>query len=457
MQRWIVFLTLVAALPGAMAQGWSQAYEKGLAEAKAGNWGEARKAFKQAGAYRAEDYAGATNLPGPATERRQWRNGSAYSPNGLAAYSSYREGSAMSGAARTEKLGSAAAELEALQAKGQFSPESFYYLNSIYNTLGDTEKRVKLDERFSANRDKVNFKVDTEPLAPEEIAAVNQMMSQSAPVVTQPPVTTPPGTNPPGTNPPGNPTVNPRPGINPPTALGTRVPIIGNKFALVIGNTASKLPGAEVAFSSDDAQKVREALVMHAGYAEENIDLVLNATAAQIMASAKAIADRIPNDATVFIYFSGAGVNLDGKDYLAGVDSEVATDSSTMAGKGQLLKLFTDKGAKVFSFFQVNRPIVGGQYFGKEVPLFGRISHCQATMPGEMVYGYVREGRTIGLFTDALVSSLSEFHTNQVPILEFGWQVFYRMRRGGTGNDGGGSRQTPTLPVVTNLASNAVF
>jgi hypothetical protein len=239
--------------------------------------------------------------------------------------------------------------------------------------------------------------------------------------------------------------------------LGTRVPILGSKFALIIGNSATKLSEGGIPFASDDAQKLREALVMHAGYAEENVDLVLNGTADQIMKSAKAIADRIPQDATVFIYYSGAGVNIDGKDYLAGVDTASATDTGTMAAKGQLFKFFTDKGAKVFSFFQVNRPIVNGQYFGKEVPLFGRIAQCQATMPGDSVYGYVREGRTIGLFTDALVSSLSEFHTNQVPILEFGWQVFDKIRRGGTGNNGGGSRQTPTLPVVTNLASDAVF
>jgi hypothetical protein len=454
MQRtWWVVLSLAFLATSVCAQGWSQEYEKGLAEAKAGNWQAARAAFKQAAAYRTEDFSGPTNLPGPATERRQWRNGAPYSPNFLSAYSAYRIGTGMSGSARSEQYRTSAAELEALLAKGQFSPESFYYLNSIYLTLGETEKRVKLDESFTANRAKISFKVDTEPLAPEEIAAVQEMMNQAAPVVTQPPVTTPPGVTPPGVAP----VTPPRPGVGVPAALGTRVQIIGNKYALVIGNSASKIPGLEVPFSSDDAQRVREALVTSAGYADENVDLVLNATAAQIMASAKALSERIPNDATVLIYFSGAGVNLDGKDYLAGVDTELATDSSTMASKGQIFKLFNDKGAKVFSFFQVNRPIVAGQYFGKEVPLYGRLSQMQATTQGEVVYGFARNGGSTGLFTDSFVASLNEFHTNQVPILEFGWQLFYRMRRGGTGSEGGGSRQTPTLPVVTNLASNAVF
>ena len=42
--------------------------------------------FQQAAAYRPEDVAVATTLPGPVTEPRRWRNGSPYSPNFLAAY-----------------------------------------------------------------------------------------------------------------------------------------------------------------------------------------------------------------------------------------------------------------------------------------------------------------------------------------------------------------------------------
>jgi len=456
--RFSVLTTLVLMVGLAFGQGWSQAYEKGLAEAKAGNWASARASFKQAAAYRTEDVPNPTNLPGPATERRQWRNGAPYSPNFLSAYSAYRIGAGMAGNARAEQFRTAASEMEALLAKGQLSAESFYYLNAIYVALGDTEKRVKLDERFSASAGKLNFKVDTEPLAPEEVSAVAEMMSQAAPVVTQPPITTPPGVTNPG-NPPSNPPALPsNPGTIGTPGLGTRVPIVGSKYALVIGNSESKIANMAVPFSSEDAQRVREGLAMNAGYPEENIDLVLNATASQIMASARAMAERISNDATIFIYFSGTGVNIDGKDYLAGVDSESATDSSSMVAKGELLKVFMDKGARVFSFFQVHRTMTSpGRYFGMEVPLFGRLAQAQATMPGEMVHSFVKDGRTVGIYTDALVASLQEFRTNQVPILEFGWQVFYRMRRGGAGNDGGGSRQTPTLPVVTNLASNAVF
>lgn len=447
----MVFCVFALLAPLGLGQSWSQAYENGLEAARAGKWADARQAFKQAAAYRTEDYSGATNLPGPATERRVWRNGAPYSPNFLAAYAAYREAGGMSGNSKTEGLQAAAVEFETLHSKGQYSPESFFFLNYIYTTLADTEKRMKLDERFTTVRNKVNFKVDTEVLAPEENAAIANMMGNAAPP------TRPTPTNP---NPtvPGNTVVSPN-AVNPITApsFGTRVLPLATKYALVIGNSEGKIPGAALSFSSDDAQKVREALVMSAGYPEQNVDLVLNATASQILASAKALSERIPENATVFIYFSGAGVNIDGKDYLAGVDSESATDSSSMASKADIFRLFMSKGAKVFSFFQVNRPTTAGRFFGMEVPLFGYIAQGQATMPGDNVYSVVKNGKTIGIFTEALVSTLAEFHTNQVPILEFGWQLFYRIRRGDTGSTGGSSRQTPTLPVLTNMAADAKF
>jgi hypothetical protein len=446
---------LMAALfaPTVLAQGWSQAYEAALEAARGGNWPEARASFKQAAAYRTEDFSGPTNLPGPATERRQWRGGAPYSPNFLAAYSAYRIGESASGTARSENLRAAANEFEALHAKGQFSPESFYFLNLIYTSLGSTEARMKLDERFAELRGKVNFKVDTEVVAPEERTAVEDMMGRLGPVVQPPDV---PGGTPP-TGPPATGGTIPLPGTGATPSLGMRVPQIGSKFALLIGNSESRIAGQSVAFSSDDAHRVREALTMSAGYPEENIDLIQNATAAQMLASAKALAERVPKGGVVFLYFSGVGVNLDGKDYFAGVDTESATDSATMAAKAEIYRLFMAKGATVFAFFQVNRPVSNGRYFGQEVPLFGSASQAQATMPGESVHSYVRDGRPVGIFTDALVSTLNEIRSNQVPILEFGWQLFYRMRRGGTGSDGGGSRQTPTLPVLTYMASDAKF
>lgn len=444
------FAALLA--PICFSQGWSQAYDSALGSARTGKWTEARTAFKQAAAYRTEDVSGPTNLPGPATERRLWRGGASYSPNFLAAYSAYREATTASATDRGNLFRTAASEMEALHAKNQLSAESFYFLNLMYTALGDTEKRLKLDERFATMRNQITFKVDTEPITPEENAAVSEMMGRGTPIV-QPGVG--PGIRPPLIGPPGT---GITPGtVLPPAGLGTRVPVIGTKFALIIGNSESKIAGAAVGFSSDDAQRVREALSLSAGYPEENIDLVLNATAAQILTSARALAERVPKDGTVLIYFSGAGANLGGRDYIAGIDSENATDAASMVSKAELYRLFTAKGANIFAFFQANRPIVGGHYFGKEIPLFGSVSQCQATMPGETVNAYVRDGRTVGIYTDAFVNALNEMHSNQVPILEFGWQLFYRLRRGGTGIDGGSSRQTPTLPVFTYMAADAKF
>lgn len=453
LRSWMTGLVLALAACAAFGQSWSQAYDKGLAEGRAGRWADARLAFKQAAAYRTEDYAGPTTLPGPVTERRLWRNGAAYSPNFLAAYSAYRLGGGLAGSAQSEQFRTAAAEFEALLAKNQQSPEAYYFLNFIYTSLGDSENRIKLDERFSASRDRLGWKVDAELLTPEEVAAVAQLMGRSAPPVIVPGGTTPPVVTPPVVRP-GNPTV---PTVTPPPTLGTRVPTIATKFALIVGNGASRIPGQSISFASDDAQRVREALVMSAGYPEENVDVVINATAAQIMASARALAERLPQDGTIFIYFSGAGVNIDGKDYLAGVDTELTTDTSTMLAKSAVYQLFERKGAQIFSFFQVNRPTVNGRYFGMEVPPYGRIAQCQATLPNSSVYSHVSNGKTVGLYTDAFVATINEFRTNQIPILEFGWQLFYRIRRSGTGNDVGSSRQTPTLPVLTNLASDAVF
>src|ERR1044072_9589076 len=117
-----VFFVVVFALLGAMAsaQSWMASYENGLKAARKGNGGAPRAAFQEAIAMRPEDTGNATRLPGPVTERRNWRNGAAYSPNFLAAYSEYRVGLA---AATMEDakphFQTAASEFEAHITKGQ--------------------------------------------------------------------------------------------------------------------------------------------------------------------------------------------------------------------------------------------------------------------------------------------------------------------------------------------------
>ncbi len=442
---WMVGLVCAAAI--APAQSWMSSYDTGLASAKKGDWASARTAFKQAIAYRTEDFSKATILPGPATERRVWRNGVPYSPNFLAAYSAFKLGSAEKDAtARNKAFAEAATELEALLAKQQNSYETFFVLNAIYAQGDNNAKRIQLEEKLTQVSGQLTWKVDVEPMSPEEISLVAQMTGRDI-------------------NQPGIPTVDPNAGGTPSSTgnapmlsnSGIRVPINSNKYALIIGNSESKLESLKIASGADDAQHVRESLMANAGYGEQNIDLVINATAQQIRASVKAMADRVSEDATVFIFFSGVGANLDGKDFIAGVDTESATDSSSMVAKKEIYAMFSAKGARIFAFFQANRPVVNGRYFGAEVPMNGNIAQMQSTIPGATVQSYTRNGKERGVFADSLAATLGDFRSNRIPIQEFGWQVFYRIRRGGTGSIGGGSQQTPTLPVLIGLAFDARF
>jgi len=453
LRSWMIFVCAVcAAVAG--AQSWTGEYDKGLEAGKKGDWAAARTAFQQAVAFRPEDTDKATTLPGPVTEQRRWRNGAAYSPNFLAAYSGYRQAMASSGADRDTLIKQAASEFEVLLSKGQTSKEAFYFLNAIYTTLGDTAKRQDLEARFSKFDAKNAFRVDTEIVSPEELTMIGSLGGGAGQAT---PIKTIPKSNNPAANNTNTTKVNSNgtgPSLNP---LVGPVSPIATKYALIIGNSDSKMKDLALPFAGDDAQKIRETLVTNAGYPEQNVDLVLNATADQIMKSAQALAERVDENATIMIYFTGVGVNVGGKDYLAGIDSESTMDTGTMVAKADLFRLFLSRGAKVFSFFQAHRPIVGGRYFGQEVPMIGQISQVQATMPGDVAQSYVKNGKVVGLFTNAMAMVMAEQRSNQLPILEFGWQVFYKMRRGDTGTTGGSSNQTPTLPVLTNLASDARF
>lgn len=446
-----VMLAVFAMAALGVAQSWSTSYEEGLQNARAGLWVEARQAFQQAAAYRPEDYSGATLLPGPVSERRQWRSGAPYSPNFMAAYSAYRAAEALGpGEQRSNLLKTAAQEFEALLAKRQFSRETFYFLNAIYVELGDTAKAQTLEGTY-AEAGNAGWKVDTEVVAPDDLAAIQQGMPAGGVKTVKA----------------GADSVDIKAsdlGDTAGSATGGFVaPIVGRvaplatKFALVIGNSEGRLPQGGLAFGADDAAHVREALITHGGYPEGNVDLVANATSAQILASARAMAQRVAEGNTVTIFFAGVGVNLDGKDYLAGIEAQSATESSGMVAKSELYRLFMAKGAKIFAFYEANRPIVQGRYFGMETPLVGAIAQSQATLPGDTVYSSVREGKPIGVYGEAMASVLSEMRSNRIPILEFGWQVFYRIRRGDTGATGGASQQTPTLPVLSNMASDARF
>lgn len=423
----LCFTLLLALASASLAQSWGRAYEEGLTNAKAGKWLEARDAFRQAIAYRPEDASQPTYLPGSATERKPWRDGAPYSPTFLAAYALYRDALKKPKEQQGDPLRIAAAELESLLEKGQTSRETFYFLDQIFERVDDATKRASTMDKFAKEGTRIKWRVDTELLTPEEIAAVAAM---GAPVAT-----------------------NDKPGGEVVTAPG-RVPALPTKFALVIGNSETGVSSLAVPHAAGDARRVRDALIANAGYLEENISLLANATSEQILAASRTLAGRLPAGATLFLYFAGPGANVADADYLLGTDATSTTETKGMVAKRELYQTFLAKGARIFAFFEANRPIVSGRYFGSEVPAAGSVAQAQATLPGEIVTAQVQGGRATGVYTSALVEVLADLKTNRIPILEFGWQVYYKIRRSGTGT---ASRQTPTLPVLVNLTSDAKF
>lgn len=457
MLRPLTIAALLSLAAASLAQSWSSAYEAGLRAARIQHWAEARQAFQQAAAYRPEDTSGPTILPGPPTERRQWRSGAPYSPNFLAAYAGWKEAPTLKPDQQAAMLKTVEKELETLVAKGQRNPLTLYILQDVYNRLGETEKRMTLQQKASDPHGQ-NWKVDTEVVDPQEIAILNQGANGAA--VAQNPVV-------PSTNPQVAPTVTPT--VTGPTQTGTPptpapvnpvlggVPQLPNKFALIIGNSENRLPNGSVPYAADDAQRLREAIESYAGYLPSNVELVTNGTAQQIRATAQALAARVPQDGVVMIYFTGMGVNIGGNDYLAGVDTESPADTATMLAKSELYRFFMTRGAHIFAFYQVSRPVADGRFFGEEIPILGMISQAESTMPGDPIGYLIQNGKPIGSYTNAFIGELQDLRSNQLPIFEFGWQVFYRMRRGDTGTSGGSSQQTPTLPVLSNMAADARF
>ncbi len=417
------------------AQAWSDAYTDGLQAIREGKWADARVAFKAAIAVRGEDFANPTRLPGPVTEQRIWRNGSPYSPNFGAAYAGFKVAVGLSNDdEKRALLRTIAEEFDTLLTKNQGTPETYFYLGQSYSILRDVARQRDLEARFAQLGGKYNWKIDPDILAPEDRASISQFGGTAAP-----------GTQAGGTNPGG---------------VGTPVgPITArvDKFALLIGNTESRIDALKVPFASSDAMYLREKLVEFSGYDEANIDIVANASNQQMLTAAQALSQRVTPGATVFLFFSGVGVNLDGKDFLAGVDTSSATDSASMIAKSELYKVFMAKGCKIFAFYQAHRPLVQGRYFGMETPMVGAIAQTQATLPNGTVNSIVRNGQQVGLFTDAIGGVLAEFRSNQVPINEFGWRVFNWMRGGRNGESGTGSAQTMTLPVIVNMLEDERF
>ena len=70
---------------------------------------------------------------------------------------------------------------------------------------------------------------------------------------------------------------------------------------------------------------------------------------------------------------------------------------------GALYDLFLQKGARIFSFYEVNRPIENGYFFGSEVPQVGSVSQMEATIPDAEVTATVANGHPIGLYANSFI------------------------------------------------------
>lgn len=428
---------------------WQSDYENGLKAAKNGEWSVARDSFVAALSTRADDANTSTRLPGPITEPRYWRNGSLYSPNFAAAYAAYQMGKgATTPEDKTQFLTLAATEMQALvQEKNQISPELLKSLGKVYDLLGDKVSKASLKGLTP------NWKVDASFVEAED---------QTAPVK--------PGDqrNNGGTSAPGGTAAGDTNGqiikVKPGDLKNLEgifgegpVTTVDTKYALVIGNSKSADKDAVIPFAAGDAEAVRDALTQYGGYEAEKVVTLIDATANDIRNAAKALAESIPNDATVVIYFTGVTAHLGGRDYLAGVDAEFRTDTSKMVEKMDILRPLNNKGASIYLFTQSNREMEAGNYFGQERLMAGTVSEAYATIPGGQISSIVTGGKQIGLYTYAFTRTLKQFFTNEVPISDFCWNVFYTMRRGSNTESIGGSVQTPTLPVLTNMARDSRF
>jgi hypothetical protein len=358
----------------------------------------------------------------------------------------------------------AATSFELLISQGERGRDTIYYLDLIYSRLNNREKREALRATKDKHRKPHSFKVDEEALPPEEVAAIQVFESTSVEGI----ATTPNATMiKSGASKNSTPTIQAS-SLTPggttllPSATSGSLPIadvpqMSAKYALIIGEDGSQLGSTAMPFASYDAGVLKDGLISYAGYDPANVTVVQNGTTSQILDAAKALAAKVSQDATVLFYFAGPGVSVQGKDYISANDTTARFDTETMVAKLDLYQLFFLKGARLFSFYEVSRPIENGTFFGSESPKLGSVSQMEATIPDGEVTPTVSNGHMVGLFTEAFVQVLAELRSNQIPIYEFGWQIYNKMRRGNTGGAGGSAHQTPTLPVLNNLASDARF
>lgn len=419
---------LVGLFTSGVAQAWRTNYEKGLAQAKRGQWADARASFLNAIKSRPADTMAQSTVGEGVADRRPWRQGAPYSPNFAAAYCSFKlAAEAQDKSVRATALKDAIEGFTGVISKSQISMEALLFLAASHAANSDAKSSGAVQEQLNKLNVATAFKVDREVI---EYSDLQVLIGGS------------PGTSP-------DPTAIALPGAD--NAFGI-VPILDFKYALIIGNTK----GSGQAFASGDADLIKDALIRHAGYSEQNVLVLKDATTEQIMAASKELADRMPDNGVLFFFFSGMVAHdpSNTTDYLMGVNNSSPTAYSEMVSKSGFYKSFVAKGANIFAFYQVDRPRMGDvACFGQELIQVGKIAQCHGAAPGEINTSTTVDGVVHGTYASAISKSLSEIRSNRIPILDFAWSTFDKVRRGGEG----AGAQTPTLPVFINMTGAARF
>ncbi len=424
---WVLFASLALAGTFVPLQQWRTNYEQALALAKRGQWAQARQHFLEAIKEKPEDESGPVYVGGSVTDRRPWRAGAPYSPNFGAAYCAFKlAAEARTPDERNTWLKQAIQEFEKLINSGKVSVEALLFLAAAHSADNNLPAAEKIQQQLVALDRRKATRVDQEIIEFKDLRVIRQAEIPSTGSLPLPDVTSP---------------------------LGI-VPVLDYKFALLIGNAQ----GSQQTSAHNDVDLLKEALTKYAGYAESNIVTLKDSTAQSLLSTAEALARRLPDSAVVFIFFAGQATHdpQTGTDYLLGTNTQGPKAYDQMLKKLDLFQPFVQRGATVFCFFQVDREMVArGKYFGLEIPRVGRIAQCFGCMPGETVFSTVWGDKPQGVYALAIVEVLKEWKNNRIPVHEFAWAVFDKVR-GSLGRNAGGA-QTPTLPVLVGMGATATF
>jgi hypothetical protein len=419
--RIAVAALIATAFAAAPAQKWVGPYERGLTDAKRDKWAEARESFAGAIKERADDSDKPSTVGAGLTERRPWREGAPYSPNFAVAYCTFKLAAQTNDAAqRAAHLKSAIEGFQALLAKGQRSVESTLFLAAAYVANNQSREGAEVQEALSKMDPAKAYRVDQEVIDFDDLRLMESIIR--------------------GTS--SDTGALSLPGADNPFGI---VPALDFKFAVLVGNSSNG-----PSFGGNDVDLLHESLTKHAGYMDTNVVSLKNVSRADYFTAVNQLSERLPEGATVVVFFTGpARKDPAGSDLLGFADG-------AFVSKSEVLSPIVKKGANIFAFYQVDRSFnSNGQAFGSEIPAVGKIAQCMAAAPGELVNPVIVEGKSHGAYAYAFASVLRTMRNNRIVISEFVWLVFDAVRRGSA--EGGGGAQTPTLPVYVGLSSTSKF